>query len=273
MSQAEAQQQYARIVSNESEMGEILDKIRMRGKDTDGQVTPLVEDTILTFEDGQVHTRAFDPMKSVWVRLSWPFDNIRQEGRLVIGDISEFRSYLGRFGEQTVIEQKVTEETVEIRFNDEERKVGGYPAQDEEHIKSTQQVDQLPFEYDVEEDDHPAAPAKGVYLDTWFTTEVAEIKDVLEDGDTTQVRKYPLSVEDGHVQVRVGDDTGYIETEFHADAGEGTAASMYGYGMDNVFSNLSGEITVFLTDDGALWVHQTTDDGAQLDYMIAQDEG
>lgn len=274
MSEAEVQQEYARIVTNHAEMDDLLSKLRMRGKDTDGQTTSFVKDTILHFEGGQVHAKAFDPMKSVWVRLNIPFDGIKQEGQLVIGDISEFLSYLGRFGEQTIVSQELPddENTYHLRFNDEDRKVGGYPAKDEEHIKSIQQADQLPYQFDPEEDDHPAAPSKNVYLDTWFRCDVKEVLDILEDGDTTQIRKYPMNVEDGRVQVRVGDETGYIETEFVASEGDGEAASVYSYGMHNVFSNLSGEVTVYLDTDGALWVQQTDEDW-NLDYMIAEDEG
>lgn len=275
MSEAEQQveETYAKFVTNHTEMNEVLSKLRMRGTDTDGQTISLVEDAILQFEGDSVKAKAFDPMKSVWVDLSVSFDNIRREGSFVIGDISEFLKYLKRFGDRTVVEQGVPEgeNTVHLMFNDEERKSGGYPAQDEEHINSVQDVEQLPFEFDPENDAEPSAPMKGVHLDTWFTCNVTEVKDILEDGDTTQVRTYPITADDGHIRVRVGDDSGYIETDFSADAGEGTAASVYGYGMDNVFGNLAGEVTVYLTDDQAMWVHQDNEN-LTVDYMIANDE-
>lgn len=264
---------YARIVTNEQEMSDILSKIRLKGTDTDGQTVSLVDDTILKFEDGQVWTRAFDGMKSVWVELEVDFDGIRSEGSLIIGDISEFLDYLGRFGESTIVEHKRDDDSNELytMFNDEERKEGGYPTDDEAHIESVQQVNELPYEYDAEEDDEPGAPAQNVYLDTWFECPVSEILDVLEDGDTTQVRRYPFTVDDGHIQIRVGDDSSFIETDFQADEGEGTAASVYTYGIHNVFSNLSGEVTIYLTDDMAMWVHQETEE-MTLNYMIAEDE-
>lgn len=273
MSQAETQEQYARIVTNEEEMREILTKIRMKGKDTDGQTTSLVQDTILHFEDDRVVAKAFDPMKSVWMHYRGPFSGIRREGSLVIGDISEFLSYLGRFGEKTIVEESVSDDgdILEIQFNDEDRKEGGYPAEDEEHITSIQNVEELPFVYDAETDEFPYHQTSDIELSSWFETDVAEIKDVLADGDTTQVRTYPISLEDGHVQVSVGDDSGYIQTDFQASEGEGDAGSVFGYGMDNVYSNLSGEVKVYLGNDAPMWIHQE-EEGVVLDYMIANDE-
>lgn len=265
----EVTEQYARIKTNYEEISELTNYIRMRGVDTDGQKIKLVTDTILYFQDDTVWAKAFDPMKSVWTWVRQDFDGIKQDGKLVIGSISDFRKYLNRFGEHTIVQQEEREDGVWLTFNDEDRKEGAYPATDEDHIKSVQNVEELPFQFE-EGDDYPHAPAKGVELDTFFVTDVAEIDDVIEDGDTTQVRKYPLSVEDGVVSARVGDEDGYIETSFQA-SGEGTSASIYGYGMDNVFSNLTGEVTVFLMDDGPLWVH-AEDEEKTLDYMIAQDE-
>lgn len=263
---------YARIVTNQQEMSDILSKIRLKGTDTDGQTVSLVEDTILKFEDGKVWTRAFDGMKSVWVEIDVQFDGIRNEGSLIIGDISYFLDWLSRFGDSTIVEHRTKEDSNELytMFNDEERKEGGYPTDDESHIESVQQVNMLPYEYDPETDDTPSAP-NSVYLDTWFECPVSEIVDVLEDGDTTEVRRYPFSVEDGHIQIRVGDDSSFIETDFQADEGEGTAASIYAYGIHNVFSNLSGEVTVYLTDDQAMWVHQETEE-MTVDYMVAEEE-
>lgn len=274
MSEAATTETYGRIVTNSQEIDEILDKVRMHGTDTDGQSISLVEDCVLRFEDGQIHVKAFDPMKSVWLSGSFAFDGIKREGELVIGDITEFRNYLSRFGERTIVDQTVPEgeDTVHLVFSDEDRKTGAYPAQDEEHINSTDDVDELPYEFDSDEQEYPEAPSHGVVLDTWFECNVSEIKDILADGDTTQVRKYPLSVDDGSVRVRVGDDAGYIETSFEADNGEGDSAALYGYGLDNVFSNLSGEVTIYLVDDGAMWVHQDTEDHT-LNYMVAEDSG
>ena len=268
MSTQEVSEQYARIVTNYNEIADITDLIRMGGTDTDGQKVKLVKDTVLTFEDGQVRATSFDGMNSVWNDVRVDFDGIKREGKLVIGSISEFRKYLKRFGENTIVEQVERDDGMWLEFKDEDRKNGAYPARDEEHIKSVKNTDQLPFRFD-EGDDCPVAPSKNIDLDTFIVTEVSEIKNIIDDGDTTDVRKYPMSVEDGEVTVMVGDDSGYIQTQFSAE-GEGEASSVYAYGVDNVFSNLSGEVTIFLADEAPMWVHQDGESHT-LDYMIAQD--
>lgn len=265
----EVEEQYAKIKTNYDEISDITDKFRLYGKDTDGQKTKLVTDGVLHFRDDQMQTRVFDPMKSVWADVRIDFEGIKREGKLVIGSISQFRTYIKRFGQHTIVEQVERDDGMWLQFNDEDRKEGGYPATDEDHIDSTDKVDELPYEYDSETDEFPHAPAKGIEMDTYFVTEVTEIKDIIEDGDTTEVRRFPIYVDEGSVSVKVGDQDGYIETTFQAE-GEGEASSVYAYGVDNVFSNLSGEVEVYLTQDGAMWVHQDTEDHT-VDYMIAED--
>lgn len=270
-------EQYARVVTNHNEISELTDLLRLRGVGTDGKTSSLVTDTILHFGDNEVSTKVFDPMASVWGHVEGPFDGVRRSGKLVIDSISDFRGYLDRFGEKTIVEVEDRDGVAYLTFNDEERKSGGYAATDEVHIKSSQDVDALPYSYDPSkgtpsEGVTPGAEAAGIYLDTWFRCDVADIQDILEDGDTTEIRKYPLSVEDGSIQVQVGDEDGWIETEFVADSGEGIASSVYGYGIDNVFSNLSGEVTIFLADDSPMWVYSEDQDGYEVHYMIAEDE-
>lgn len=276
MSATQQQEEYARIVTNANQMEELLSLVRLHGTDTDGSKKSLVKDTVLTFEDGHVDVKLFDPMASVWGHVRGPFDGVRGDGQLVIGSIEDFLTYLSRFGEHTQVTVEEREGSAYVTFDDEDRKSGAYPADDITHIDSIQNVDQLPFSYDPEEGEPsegnvPMAGDVGVSLDTWFRCDVAEIQDVLDDGDTTDVREYPIMVDDGSVQIRVGDHSGWIETDFVADVGEGEAASVYAYGMDNTFSNLEGQVTLFLSDDNPMWIHCPDHNGYTVDYMVAED--
>ena len=279
MSEAETQEDtgYARIVTNHGEMVELTDLIRLRGTGTDGTKSSLVKDAVVHFEGDEVDVEVLDPMASVWAHVRGPFDGVRSAGRLTIGSVADYREYLARFGDKTLIETEERNDGFYLTFDDEDRKQGGYSLTDEAHIKSNEDIDQLPFSYDPENDDYPTAQSGGtlIELDTWFTCDVADIKSVLDDGNTTEVRKYPITAEDGEIQVRVGDDSGWINTEFEANEGVGVASSVYGYGIDNVFSNLSGEVTVYLMDDGPMWVHQSAEDGDTnytLDYLVSEDQ-
>lgn len=273
----EIEEQYARIKTNHAEIQELTNLIRLHGTGTDGKTSSLVTDSIINFGEDDVSVKVFDPMASVWAHVRGPFDGVKRPGNLLLGSISDFRNYLSRFGEHTIVELSDRDGVAYLTFDDEDRKSGGYTATDEAHIKSADDVDQLPYEYNPEkgtpsEGVVPAAEAAGVYLDAWFRCDVADIQDILEDGDTTEVRKYPLTIEDGSVQVQVGDDDGWIETDFVADSGEGVASSVYGYGIDNVISNLTGEVTIFMTDDGPMWIYSEDQYGYEVDYMVAEDE-
>lgn len=264
--------QYSKVVTNIGEIEELTDLIRLNGRGADGTVSSLIEDTIVRFGDNDVTVKAFDPMASVWVHLRGPFTNVRRSGALVIGDIGNFRSYLSRFGEHTIVEITEQDGQYVISFNDEDRKQGGYPSTDETHIQSAEQVEDLPYRF-TEDMDYPGVPEAGREMETWFTCDAKDIQDILEDGDTTEVRKYPITAEDGHVQVRVGDEDGWIDTDFTADKGNGVASSVFSYGMDNVWSNLRGQIDVYLEDEGPMWVHVDNDEVPYvIDYMIAEDE-
>lgn len=265
---------YARILTNSSEMKEILELVQMKGVTPDGQTKALVEDTIIHFTEDSFWVKAFDPMASVWVHVQGEFEGVRNPGTLVIGDIGEFTDYLGRFGENCIVAVEEESGVYYLTFDDEERKTGRYSATDEAHIKSVQDVEALPYEYNPEEHDYPGAHEQGIVLDTWFACNVSDINDAIKDGDTTGIRKYPIASEDGFVQIKVGDAEGWIETTFDAE-GEGEARSVYGYGVDNIFGNLSGEIEVYFTENSVSWIHQSVEDGNndfQIDYMMAEDE-
>ncbi|MFB6236992.1 MAG: hypothetical protein ABEH81_01340 [Halopenitus sp.] len=266
-------EEYARVVTNSTEIEELTDLVRMKGKGTDGKVTSLVEDAIINFEDDWVSVKAFDPMASVWTHIRGDFEDVRSQGRLAIGSIDDFRSYLDRFGDKTIVSEEERGGVFYLTFNDENRKDGAYSATDEAHIQSVEDVEELPYQYNTDEMDYPGVPEQGIYLDTWFRCDVSDITDVINDGDTTEVRKFPFAVEDGHVSVRVGSDDKWIETEFDAYDGGGQAESLYGYGVDNVFSNISGEIEVYLADNSPMWIRADNEDMDYVaDYMIAEDE-
>lgn len=257
-----------RIVTNHNEMSNVLDKVRMRGTDTDGEKVSLVGDVILTFdeEEGQVETKVFDGMRSVWCHLRKDFDGIREGGELVIGNIKDFTKYLERFGENVVVEQREDEHGERIYFEDENNKRGSITATEREHIASKESVDELPFEYD-EEADEPVSEKVGP-IEPYFVTEASEMQSILSDGDTTQVREYPISLEDGEVDIRVGDQEGWIQNTIETE-GDGVADTVYAYGMGNVFPQLSGEIKVHIMTDGPMWIHHS-DGEWTLDYMIAE---
>lgn len=268
---------YARIVTSSTEMEELLSLVRMKGVGTDGKTKDLVEDAVVQFGDESVSCKALDPMKSIWTHIRGPFEDVRSDGRLLLGDIEHFTGYLGRFGERVILAVEEQDGVFHLTFDDEERKTGQYTATDEAHIDSFQDVDRLPYSFDQGEYSYPGAyeETPPVLLDTHFRCNVSDLAEVTNDGDTTDVRKYPIEVDAGTVRIRVGDDEGWIETEFDPISSEGSASSLYGYGMDNVFSNLDGEIDVYLTDGGPMWLHQDEDEGEidyQIDYMIAEDE-
>ena len=267
--------EYARILTNHEEMEELTDLIRMNGTGTDGQKKDLVEDTILYFEDGEVNVKAFDPMASIWLNIQGPFEGIRNDGSLVIGNIVEFIDYIERFGDRVIVTIEEQAGAYNITFTDEERKDGAISAKDEALINSVQDVEALPFSYNPETDDYPGSEENGIFLDTWFACDVDDIKDVIKDGDTTGIRKYPIEADNGHVTIRVGEEDGWIETSFDADGGEGQARSVYAYGVDNIFNNLSGKVEFYFMDEGVSWIHQSAEDGDtdyQIDYMMAEDE-
>lgn len=256
-------------------MSELLDLVKMHGVGTDGSTSKLVEDAMLEFGDDEVSIKVLDKMASVWAHVRGPFDNVRRGGSFMVDDIDRFGNWMGRFGDRTVVSIEEQDGLFYVTFSDEDRKEGQFTAEDESHINSAQNVEDLPYEFDQENFDCPGAYDENIMLDAHFTCDVSDITDVINDGDTTEVRKFPIMVDDGHVQFKVGDDDGWIETEFTADSGEGYAESIYGYGMDNVFSNISGQVTVYLADDCPMWIHQDRETGEldyAFDYMIAEDE-
>lgn len=266
--------EYARVVTNSDEMNEFLDFVWMKGVDTNGQTRELIEDAIIHFTEDAVWCQAFDPLASVWVEVVGAFEGVRRPGKLVIEDIEQFRDYIDRFGDNTVLDTEERGGAYYITFDDEHRKTGAISAVDEVHVESAQDLEELNVTYNPEEHEYPGNHEAGFLFDTWFACDVSDITDVTTDGDTTEVRKYPISVDNGTVEVRVGDDSGWIETTIEAE-GEGVASSVYAYGVDNIFSNLKGRVEVYLVEGGPAWIHQPPDEGDTdytVNYLLAEDE-
>ena len=175
------------IVTNAKEMKEILDKVRMKGTDTDGEKVSLIKDVVLTFEDGQVEVKVLDGMQSVWCHLRKDFNEINEEGEIHLGSIKDFNEYLSRFGESVVVSQQADEDGNRIYFEDENDKRGSITATDREHIASKNGTEEFPFEYDTEAG-YPTSEITGP-IEPFFETQASEIKSILKDGDTTQVRE------------------------------------------------------------------------------------
>lgn len=117
-----------------------------------------------------------------------------------------------------------------------------------------------------------------IALKSKIVLDAQQMAEVIKDGEQILNRTYPFEVTQERVLVTVrNEDTGRkIAREIVTKSIEtGTAGdeSLYANGFGNVFSNLSGEITIFLSSDQIMYIEKT-DPALNLDliYILASAE-
>jgi hypothetical protein len=247
-----------------SDLQSLVKLVSSKGKNIDGKEYSAITDCIMDVQSNSIVVKAMDIQHTFLVKVEYKNIDVLEQGQLPIGDLTNFASILTRFDPMDVVTLYTQENKLYIE-RAEPKKVAKLPLVSIDAISSS-----------------PATPLDGlkrsaagypatdkIALNLKIVTNTENISSIFEDGNVIKERIIPIKVEQGKFKVAIGSEIyGSFETESTADLvvgdGEtiGSTESSFGNGLDNIFSNLSGKVVIYLADKSTstpLCVEQSTD--------------
>jgi hypothetical protein len=220
----------------------------------------LMDALIVVTKEG-LKIEAMDVQKHIAIRLYHSVESVEEEGSLPIGSIEQFEQFIGRFNPDDLVEVSTVENLLIIN-RESPRKVARFPLGDISAINSKD----APIFAKFQSIDGFYKFSKLDY-NLKFVVDAEKILAVIEDGEVVKQRIYPWNVADNKLVIKIdGGVAGEIETDIPLESVEGKfkkASSGYAAGIDNLFSNLSGKVNIFMVDDSTeatpLIITQKTD--------------
>ncbi len=248
-----------------TDLENLCNLVSCKGKNIEGKEYRAILDCVINAIGGKLIVKAMDMQRTFAVKVEQDAV-VEEEGQLSVGDLESFTKFLSRF--LPTDEVTVSNETNRIVISRESpKKIARFPLAAFESInsKDATALDKISFSTAG----YPTMGKSNFSLSLIANAE--SIKSVFEDGNLIQQRYIPLKVKDGKLSVSVKDDTlGEFESEINLDsiandpelpALKETNAT-FGNGFDNIFSNLSGKVTIYLIDGvtiGPIIVKQETE--------------
>lgn len=244
---------------------ELLQLIKLEGKDTTGSNTSMIENCILTCKDGKVSTITLSKTNTVIAFIEYKNLDIITEGEIPIGNLDEFLSYLKRFENDDEITVEVTENKIKLS-RDEPKKIANIPLTSRDNIDDSLRAEAIK---DSIKEENGVWKFRNTELPAIAKVNSHFIREVLADGSVQGLnRKYPIII-DEEVSCKVGDEKGgMIETIIPVESKKGKAQTSFAAGIDNVFSNISGIVEIHIAEKGPMLVTQSTEN-SEMKFIIA----
>ena len=235
-----------------------LECIQCTGTDPiEGSGSVPINECIITVEDNKLKVLHSDGTTIV-VNHELQVE-VEENGKIPIADIGRTIQFVHSFKPNkkiTVYEKddrlimKTDEKIVKIRLDDESviKKLSGL-----EHITLTDgKITHKDFDEEVQV----------------FKIDAEIIKNIVKDAKITGKMEFPFEVKDGKFYCSIGDEDAMITT-VHNDINIEDVKSTYAFGIDNVFSHLTGEVTVAFGNNTNMWVEKE-DESMYLRYLIVK---
>jgi len=249
---------------------ELLNLVKLTGKDGTGSVSDLMYGCLLkaTNNEGNnlISVNCLSQNGVGIVNLKYKTISVVEPGELPIGDIQEFLSCLNRFGLEEEIDINTVENKIVIKREKPSKKINlnitavENIAEYGRAEEVSQKITQSPENVVINE----------TTLDVKIELKAEDVKEILKDADIKNIaRRFHLFTEEGKIIVTIGNDNAtLVKNELSSKSLMGVCNSIYIAGFDNIFSTLSGEITLFLKTESPMAVIQTTDEYEIL-YIIS----
>ena len=254
-----------KIKGKVKDLKELIQLIKLEGKDTDGSNTSMIDNCILNCKDNKISTRVLSKTNTVIAFIEYKKLDIITGGEIPIGSLDEFLSYLKRFDNDDEIYVEVTENKIKLS-RDEPKKTANIPLTSRENIDDSLRAESI-------KDSLSAEKGKWKFRGTELVASIKVnsqfIREILDDGNVKGLnRKYPISI-DKDVICKVGDEKGgMIETHILTENKKGKANSSFAGGIDNVFKNISGEVEIHLAEQGPMLII-LNNDSVDAKFVVA----
>lgn len=244
---------------------ELLQLIKLEGKDQSGSNSSMIENCILNCKENKITCSTLAKTSTVLSFITYSKLDVITEGEIPIGNITILLSYLKRFESDDILSIETTDNKLKIT-RESPKKTALIPLIERENADDSLRAEAVQGSIKQEGDKWKF---RNTILESGFKCNVSFINKVLGDGDVENMnRRYPFQISD-KVICKVGDDkSGQIETVIPVDKIVEDGSSSYAAGIDNVFSNLDGDVEVYLTNNGPMLVINKTD-RYEVKYIIA----
>ena len=256
-------------ISDLLELNEILS---MTGVDQKGKRYSVIPDYLIEAKKDSylveqkepnaqfLQVEAIDIRKALTLKMQFNKVEVVEAGQIPIGDAEKFGKFLSRFNASDEVTLKTSGNNLVIS-RVSPAKVARYKLADLESLTTTKGASVMLAKFPFV-DGYPKS--EKTHLNLKLTVKVDKMKEVILDGETVGQRIYPLTVEGSKATMKVGSATlGEIETDVEASMEkEGNVRTAFAYGLDNVFSGLSGEVTIYAEDKSEskpIMIQQKTD--------------
>ena len=248
-----------------SDLQTIIRFVALKGKDSEGKENAAVEDCILTAAGGKLTVSIMDVQSTFGAKIDYKLIEVQEEGAMPISDIETFAKFLSRFNS----DDPVTLSTVDNRIvieRESPKKIAKIPLASEESIASKP----APVFNNLLKDKNGYPQSPKNLWNLKLSLNASYVTSLFDDGDLIKQRILPWAVEGGKLKMSIVDEVmGSFETEVALDSiasnpdkvGPQKALVHFGRGVDNIFSNLSGSVTVYMIDNaqGPIVVEQSTE--------------
>lgn len=235
-----------------SDLETIVRLTESKGKNIDGKEYQALMDCLIVASDNTLSVKGMDIQHTFAMQLTYKNIDTIEAGELPIGDLSNFSAILGRFNPLDEIVVYTQENKIFIE-RESPKKIAKIPLVAQEAIASipVPPIDNLKRTTD-------GYPTTGkTNLNTKIVINAEQITSIFEDGNVIKERIIPWKLEEGKLKVSIGSETfGSFETELIPESIEYSNISpvqsktqtAFGNGLDNIFSNLSGKLKIYLAD-------------------------
>ena len=251
-----------------SDLQKVCKMVSLTGKSeaTGKEYRSILDMNINALPTNELSIEAIDTLKHLGLSLHYLIDSVEQEGSLPIGDIELFENFLERFNPDDVVTVETASNRIVIT-RENPRKVAKVPMAALEAILSKD----VPFFKTLGFSKTNFVETEKLKPNLKIVFDAEAMQNVIADGDVVKQRIYPWVIKDGKFTVTVGTETyGEIETEIKLTSIESNPENPgpqhvetgYSSGIDNLFGNFSGKVTVYLVDqpkEAPLIFEQKTD--------------
>jgi hypothetical protein len=251
------------------DLQEICRLVSLKGRNPQGKETLAIPDMLLQVTNRGVLVEAIDPTHALAVRLQYDL-TVRDEGQIAIAEIDKFEKYLSRFGANDTVDVDVVANMVYITRHDPYKRAQ-IPLDDVSSVTSVNGAHAVFENFQLTPAGYPKSDRS--FMNLKLTVRAEDLQEVIADGEVvyTSRRTYPFNVKKDTLNMTVGDATlGLFETAIAITESENDPTKVgthitktnYSYGLDHLFSNLTGAVNVYLVDDtsmGPMFVRKQTE--------------
>jgi hypothetical protein len=244
-----------------SDLLDICEIATLKGRNLQGKEYLAVPEFVIDAVAGEKPTlsiTAANVDNTLALKLDYLISSVPEAGEIPIGDVEKFVKYLERFSPKDEINLKIATNRIVIE-RATPRKIERIPLTDVANIDTTSRGKEYFVKFSTTEHGYPKSTKS--HLNLKIILNADEIKKVIEDGEVVNQRIYPFDITPEAFTVKVGSEqTGEIETSIPnvnlendpEKLGSRKTKTCFAGGLDNIFGNISGPVTLYMLDDSEL---------------------